>query len=51
MLVTAKMQVYEHSLRIPTLFMGPGIEKNSKLAFLGTQVSDSVCARKFIYGS
>ena len=38
MLVTAKMQIYEHSLRIPTLFMGPGIAKGSTFDFLGTQV-------------
>lgn len=38
MLVTAKMQIYEHSLRIPTLFMGPGILANSTFSFLGTQV-------------
>ena len=35
---TAKMTMYEHSLRIPQLFMGPGIRRNSTFDFLGTQV-------------
>ena len=32
------MVMYEHSLRIPQLFMGPGIKRGSKFDFLGTQV-------------
>jgi hypothetical protein len=38
MMPTAKMVMYEHSLRIPQLFMGPGIKHGSKFDFLGTQV-------------
>eukprot|EP00663_Eupelagonemidae_sp_cell21sb_P002896 gene2896-3099_t len=38
MMVTSKMQFYEHSLRIPMLFMGPGIRRNSTFDWLGTQV-------------
>ena len=38
MLATAKMQAYDHSLRIPMLFAGPGIKHDSKLDWLGTQV-------------
>ena len=32
------MQAYDHSLRIPMLFAGPGIKRNSQLEWLGTQV-------------
>lgn len=38
MLPSNKFLVYEHSLRIPMLFMGPGIKANSTFSFLGTQV-------------
>ena len=38
MLYNAKMQFYDHSLRIPMVFKGPGISQNSQLDFLGTQV-------------
>ena len=38
MLASAKMQAYDHSLRIPMLFAGPGIRRNSQLDWLGTQV-------------
>merc|ERR1712038_502380 len=38
MLPQGKFMFYEHSLRIPLLFMGPGIEANSTFSFLGTQV-------------
>ena len=38
MIASAKMQAYDHSLRIPMLFAGPGIKRNSKLDWLGTQV-------------
>ena len=38
MLASAKMQPYDHSLRIPMLFAGPGIKRGSQLDWLGTQV-------------
>jgi len=38
MLSSAKMQFYDHSLRIPMLFAGPGIKHGADLDFLGTQV-------------
>ena len=38
MIVDAKMMFFEHSLRIPMLFKGPGIARNSTFDFLGTQV-------------
>ena len=39
MLISAKMLFYEHSLRIPMVFMGPGIRQNSRFdEWLGTQV-------------
>ena len=39
MLISAKMLFYEHSLRIPMVFMGPGIQQNSSFdEWLGTQV-------------
>merc|ERR1719445_514954 len=38
MLPSNKFLLYEHSLRIPMVFMGPGIKPNSTLSFLGTQV-------------
>ena len=38
MLATAKMQAYDHSLRIPMLFAGPGIKHSSTIEWLGTQV-------------
>jgi arylsulfatase A-like enzyme len=39
MLISAKMLFYEHSLRIPMVFMGPGIRQNSSFdEWLGTQV-------------
>ena len=38
MIVNAKMMFYEHSLRIPMLFKGPGIARNSTFDWLGTQV-------------
>ena len=31
------MQAYDHSLRIPMLFAGPGIKRGSQLEWLGTQ--------------
>ena len=45
MMHTAKMEFYDHSLRIPMLFMGPGIRRNSTLEYLGTQVvaPDCIC--------
>ena len=42
MLKSAKMQAYDHSLRIPMLFAGPGIKRNSQLEWLGTQVHKTV---------
>eukprot|EP01060_Flectonema_neradi_P040803 TRINITY_DN9425_c0_g1_i1.p1 TRINITY_DN9425_c0_g1~~TRINITY_DN9425_c0_g1_i1.p1 ORF type:complete len:579 (+),score=79.25 TRINITY_DN9425_c0_g1_i1:25-1737(+) len=38
MIPQAKLMLYEHSLRIPMLFKGPGIKKNSTLETLATQV-------------
>ena len=38
MLPSNKFLLYEHSLRIPMLFMGPGIAAGSSIDFLGTQV-------------
>jgi N-acetylglucosamine-6-sulfatase len=39
MLISAKMLFYEHSLKIPMVFTGPGIRQNSSFdEWLGTQV-------------
>jgi len=38
MLPSNKFLLYDHSLRIPMVIMGPGITPNSSNAFLGTQV-------------
>jgi hypothetical protein len=37
MLPSNKFLLYEHSLRIPMLFMGPGIKPGSSIDFLGTR--------------
>eukprot|EP01047_Picozoa_sp_COSAG01_P055743 COSAG01_NODE_6239_length_3775_cov_1.900979_3_plen_174_part_00 len=37
MLPSTKFLLYEHSLRIPMLFMGPGIKPGSSIDFLGTR--------------
>eukprot|EP01047_Picozoa_sp_COSAG01_P023450 COSAG01_NODE_1419_length_10368_cov_131.656344_7_plen_83_part_00 len=42
MLYNAKMQFYDHSLRIPMLFSGPGIKHGSQFDFLGTQVTNMI---------
>ena len=38
MLPSNKFLLYEHSLRIPMLFSGPGIQKNGSFNVMGTQV-------------
>ena len=38
MLPSNKFLLYDHSLRIPMVIMGPGIEPNSANEFFGTQV-------------
>eukprot|EP01045_Picozoa_sp_COSAG04_P042879 COSAG04_NODE_13769_length_592_cov_1.722110_2_plen_72_part_01 len=38
MLPSNKFLLYDHSLRIPMVIMGPGISPNSTNEFLGTQV-------------
>ena len=40
MLPSNKFLLYDHSLRIPMVIMGPGIPPNSANEFLGTQVCE-----------
>ena len=40
MLPSNKFLLYDHSLRIPMVIMGPGIQPNSANEFLGTQVCE-----------
>lgn len=40
MLPSNKFLLYDHSLRIPMVIMGPGIKPNSANEFLGTQVCE-----------